>query len=142
MRTFKEDKLKLNQLHAVSRTQQGKQREPSLKTLSSPHIPRIFRRILEALRIEWRNSTSRFASTPERGNGNIHLNKYSISSSGCRTQFVPCAKSGHVLKSTYIKISSESMMKASNGFSYLISLILGLHLLYDEFILSLHCFMQ
>ena len=27
---------KINQLHAVSRTQQGRQREPSVKTLRSP----------------------------------------------------------------------------------------------------------
>ena len=29
-------KIKSNQLHAVSRTQQGRQREPSVKTLRSP----------------------------------------------------------------------------------------------------------
>ena len=51
----------INQLHAVSRTRQG--------------IP-------EALRVEWQNLTPRFASTPERRNGNINLNKYFISSSG------------------------------------------------------------
>ena len=32
-------KKKLNQLHAVSRTQQGRQREPSVKTLRSPLSP-------------------------------------------------------------------------------------------------------
>ena len=46
----------------------------------------IFCWILEALRVEWQNSTPRFASTPERRNGNIHgLSKYFISSSGDRT---------------------------------------------------------
>ena len=30
------NKIKSNQLHAVSRTQQGRQREPSVKTLRSP----------------------------------------------------------------------------------------------------------
>ena len=42
-------------------------------------------RILEVLRVEWWNSMSRLASTPERRNGNIDLNKYFISSSGNRT---------------------------------------------------------
>ena len=37
------------------------------------------------LRVEWQNSTPRLASTPERRNGNIHLSKYFISSSGDRT---------------------------------------------------------
>ena len=40
-----------------------------------------FRRVLEALRVEWRNSTPHFTSTPERRN----VNKYFISSSGDRT---------------------------------------------------------
>ena len=34
----------------------------------------------------WRNSTPRFASTPERRNENINLHKYFISTSGDRTQ--------------------------------------------------------
>ena len=37
-----------------------------------------FRRVLEALRIEWRNSTPCFASVPERRNENINLSKYFI----------------------------------------------------------------
>ena len=41
--------------------------------------------VLEALRVEWQNSTPRLTSTPERRNGNINLNKYFISSSGDRT---------------------------------------------------------
>ena len=69
----------INQLHAVSRTQQGRQRELSVKTLPT------FCRILEALRVEWQNSTSRLTSTPERRKGNINLSKYFISSSGDRT---------------------------------------------------------
>ena len=69
-----------NQLHAVSRTQQGRQREPSIKTLHSP----LSAEFLEVLRVEWRNSTLRFVSTPEQS-GNIYLNKYFISSSGDRT---------------------------------------------------------
>ena len=48
---------------------------------SVPHFPPNS----EALRAEWRNSTSRFASTPERRNKNIIVNKYFISSSGDRT---------------------------------------------------------
>ena len=74
-------KIKWNQLHAVSRTQQGRQREPSVKTLPLS----TFCRILEALRVEWQNSTPRLTSTPERRNGNIKLSKYFISSSGDRT---------------------------------------------------------
>ena len=66
------ERRNIYQLHAVSRTQQGRQREPSVKTLRSP----LSRRVLEALRVEWRNSAPRFASTPERGNENINVNKY------------------------------------------------------------------
>ena len=58
------NKIILNQLHAVSRTQQDRQREPSVKKLRSL--------ILEALCVEWSNSTPRFASTPERRNENIN----------------------------------------------------------------------
>ena len=64
-------KFHKNQLHDVSRTQQGRQREPSVKTLCS-----TFCRILEELRVEWQNSTPHLPSTPERRNGNINLNKY------------------------------------------------------------------
>ena len=39
---------------------------------------------LETLHVEWRNSTPRFAWTPERRNLNTNLNKYFISSSGDR----------------------------------------------------------
>ena len=60
----------MNQLHAVSRTQQGRQREPSVRTLRSP-LPADF----------WRHcvlssGTPRFTSTPERRNENINVNKY------------------------------------------------------------------
>ena len=68
----------LNQFHAVSRTQQGRQREPRGCLNPVPYFPRI----LEALRVEWRNSTPRFASTPQRRNENINVNKYFMSSSG------------------------------------------------------------
>ena len=44
----------------MSRTQQGRQREPPFPT---------FCRIPEALRVEWQNSTPRLTSTPERRNG-------------------------------------------------------------------------
>ena len=66
----------LNQLHAVSRTHQGRQKEPSVKTLRCP----LSGRVLEALRVEWRNSTPHFPLTPERRNENINVNKYFISS--------------------------------------------------------------
>ena len=68
------------QLHAVSRTQQGRQREPSVKTLRSQRSARV----LEALRVEWWNLMPRFASTPERKNGNINVNKYFSYLSGNR----------------------------------------------------------
>ena len=51
-----------NQLHPVSRVQQGRQREPSVKTTPFP----TFSWILEPLRVEWQNSTPRLTSTPER----------------------------------------------------------------------------
>ena len=73
-------KNKKNQLHTVLRTQHGRQREPSVMTLRSP-----LSEILEALRVEWQNSTPRLISTPERRNENINLSKYLISSSGDRT---------------------------------------------------------
>ena len=93
-----------SKLHAVSRTQQGRQNEPGnlvnhqdTPVLIKTHPFLTFRRILEALRIEWRNSTPSFAWTPWRRNGNMNFNKYLISSSGDRThnqshlqsQFVP-----------------------------------------------------
>ena len=65
-------------LHAVSRTQQGKQREPSVKTLRSPLSAEFWRHCVLSGRIQRR-------STPERRNGNINLSKYFISSSGDRT---------------------------------------------------------
>ena len=43
-------KKKAEQLHAVSPTQQGRQSEPNVKALRP-----TFRRILEALRVEWPN---------------------------------------------------------------------------------------
>ena len=66
---------KINQLYAVSRIQQGRQREPSNKTL----------RGVLAWRVEWRNLTPLFASIPERRNWNINFNKYFFSSSWYRT---------------------------------------------------------
>ena len=49
---FKKYRTLKKLIHAVSHTLQGRQREPSVK----------------ALRFEWRNSTPRYASTPERRN--------------------------------------------------------------------------
>ena len=51
------EKSKLNQLHAVSCTQQGRQREPSVRHCV-PHFPPNS----EALHFEWRNSIPRFTS--------------------------------------------------------------------------------
>ena len=61
-----------------------------------------FCRILKELHIKWQNPTLRFASAPERRNGNINLSKYFISSSGDRTlnrlvlqsRLCPCATTG------------------------------------------------
>ena len=60
-------KIYINLLHAVSRTQQVRQREPNVNPF--PAFPQV----LEALRVEWRISTPRFASTLERRNENILL---------------------------------------------------------------------
>ena len=69
----------INQIKIKSCTKQGRQREPSVKTLRSPPSSEFW------MRVEWRNSTPRFASTPERTNENINVNKYFTSSSGYRT---------------------------------------------------------
>ena len=65
--------------HVVSRIQQGRQRESSVKILCSPLSAKFWRHCVLSGR------TPRFASTPERRNGNINLSKYFISSSGVRT---------------------------------------------------------
>ena len=69
------------QLHAVFRTQQSRQREPSVRTLRSPLFAEFWRLCL------LRGGTQRraFASKPEQRNGNINLNKYFIFTSGDRT---------------------------------------------------------
>ena len=59
----------MNQVHAVSRTQQGRQREPSVRDIPFPN----FRRVLEVLCVEWWNSKPRFALTSERRNKNINV---------------------------------------------------------------------
>ena len=61
------DLCKKNQLHAISRTHQGRQRETSVNT-PFPFFPPI----QETFHLEWRNSTPRFASTPERRNKNVN----------------------------------------------------------------------
>ena len=68
-----------------SRTYQSKHREPSVKTHTVPIkvLPFLtFRRILEALCVVWRNSTTSFALLPEQRNEYI---KYYMSLSGNRT---------------------------------------------------------
>ena len=59
-----------------ARTQQSRQREPSVKTLT------LSAEFSEALSVKWKNSMMRFASTPEWRNRNIQLSKYFMSSSG------------------------------------------------------------
>ena len=68
--------LPINQLHVVSRTQQVRQKEPSVKTLHSPLSAKIWRHYVVS------GGTLRRAlpSTPEQRNGNINLNEYFISS--------------------------------------------------------------
>ena len=69
---------KQNKIYTFWSSQQRRQREPDVKTLPFS----TFRWILEALHAAWqRNSTPRFASTPERWNENKHF----ISPSGDRT---------------------------------------------------------
>ena len=67
-------KIELNH-HAYSRVDRGN----LVLRHSIPHL------LPNLGGIEWWNSTPLFASTPERRNGNINLNKYLISSSGDRS---------------------------------------------------------
>ena len=70
----------INQLHAVSRTQQGRQRESSVKILRSPLSAEFWRRCVLSGRIQ-RSAMPRHQSEEM----DINLNKYFISSSGDRT---------------------------------------------------------
>ena len=70
-----------NQLHTVSRTQQGRQREPSVKTLCFPLFAEFWRHCV----LSGRTQRRALPATPERRNRNINLSKYFISSSGDRT---------------------------------------------------------
>ena len=79
---MKDVKIKKNQLHTVSRTRQGRQREPVLRHSSFFTLCRI----LEVLCVEWQNSTPRFPWTLERKNGNINLNKYYLLECGSNPQ--------------------------------------------------------
>ena len=67
-------------LHAVSRTHQGRQREPNDKTFRSPLSAEFWRHCVLSGRTQ-----RRACSQPERRTGNINLSKYFISSSGDRT---------------------------------------------------------
>ena len=70
------NKNKIKQLHVVSRTQQGWQREPNVKTLRSTLSAEFWRHCVLNLKSQRRA----LASTPERRNGNIiNLNKFSSS---------------------------------------------------------------
>ena len=81
------NQIKLNQLQVVSHIPQGRQREPSFKTLRSPLSAEFWRHCVLSGR------TQRRASTPESRNRNINLSKYFTSLSGDRTHnqshFVP-----------------------------------------------------
>ena len=61
-------KIQLNQLHAVSRTQQYRPREPSVKTLLS----KLSAEFIAALRVECRTQRLAFALVPRRRNENIN----------------------------------------------------------------------
>ena len=65
--------------HSVCRTQQGRQREPSVKTLRSSLFAEFWRHCV----LSGGTQRRACASTPERINENI--NKYFISTSGDRT---------------------------------------------------------
>ena len=69
--------IKSNKFHAVSRTQQGRQRKPSVKTLRSPLSAEFWMHCVfsETQRLV-------FALEPERRNDNMNVNKHFISSSG------------------------------------------------------------
>ena len=71
----------MNQLHAVSRSQQGRQKEPSVKTLHSSLSAEFWRNCALSGRTQ-RRALPRHQSEE---NGNINLSKYFISSSGDRT---------------------------------------------------------
>ena len=49
--------------------QQGRQREPSVKTLCPPLSAEFWRHCF----VEWQNSTPRLTSIPQRRNGNINM---------------------------------------------------------------------
>ena len=73
------EKKEINQLHAVSRTQQGRQRESSVKTHHFPLSTEFWRHCV------FSGGTKRRAlPRPERRNENITLSKYFISSNGDR----------------------------------------------------------
>ena len=69
------------QLHTVSRTQQGRQREPSVQTLRSPLSAWFWRHCV----LRGRNQRRALPRHQSEENGNINLSKYLISSSGDRT---------------------------------------------------------
>ena len=79
------------QLHALPRTQQSRQREPSVKTLRSPLSAEFWRHCVLSGRIQRRACPGH----QSEDNGNINLSKYFISSSGDRirnqsvSHFVP-----------------------------------------------------
>ena len=85
---------------------------------SVPHFPPSF--FLEALRIEWRNSTPRFGSTQEGRNEIINVYKYWLFSSGepttsrfCRHTLCLCATT-----SLDIPITSIKMFIAASSFAF------------------------
>ena len=80
---------KSNQLHAASRAQQDRQREHSVKIFRyGPPPPSLSADFGRHCALS--SGTQHGASTPERSNGNINLNKYLISSSRDRTHNQSC----------------------------------------------------
>ena len=65
--------LKLNQLHAVSRTQQGRQREPSVKSLRYPLSAEFWRHCV----LNGRNQLRALSRHQSEENENINLSKFS-----------------------------------------------------------------
>ena len=111
-------KKKTNQLHAVSRTQQGRQREPSVKTLRSPLSANFWRHCVLSGGTQRRS----FASTPVRRNGNIKksfqysfisMNENGMSDLRAIYKYGPKPHSGTCIN-MYIHVYKKRLLKNDN----------------------------
>ena len=87
----------LHQLHAVFRTQSGRQREPSIKTHRSPLSAEFWRIACWVAEL----NAALYLDTTERANENINVSKYFISSSGDRTH------NQSILQSHFVPLSHD-----------------------------------